>query len=362
MKRDKMKIILDCEAMRHPDSGQYNYCRNLGLSVEKLLLKEDAGSISFYVPPQEADAFGPHSRVIVEKKSFWNFFRPFPKGCDVWHSPLQSGRALPEKRRHSSVKVLLTIHDLLQLYDGRQVDEQQKSIAQTQMQINKSDGIVCISEFCKKDVLRHCDVNGKSVWVIHNGSHRVHPPKLNGTSYKPLRPFLFGIGQVNARNNYHVLLPLLMNESIELVIAGRLTEPDYVNQMKKQANAMGVADRLHLLGPITEGEKGWYFAHCLAFVHPSLAECSGAPVVEAMQFGKPLFLSNLTSLPEIAGDTAFYFNSFEGEQVRQVFYEGMIRHEKEHLGLQIKRKGTEFDWTEKAKEYLRVYRALSEKK
>jgi glycosyltransferase involved in cell wall biosynthesis len=168
------------------------------------------------------------------------------------------------------------------------------------------------------------------------------------------------MGYVNAKKNYHVLLPLLQNESIELVIAGRLDEPDYIEQMKKKAEEMGVLDRLQLLGPVSEGEKGWYFEHCIAFVHPSLAEGFGAPVVEAMQFGKPLFLSNLTSLPEIGGDVAFYFSSFDGDHIKKVFYDGMIQYEKEHLGQLIKRRSNEFNWNEKGKEYLKVYHILSD--
>jgi glycosyltransferase involved in cell wall biosynthesis len=128
--------------------------------------------------------------------------------------------------------------------------------------------------------------------------------------------------------------------------------------MKQQANKMGVSDRLHILGPVTEGEKSWYFKNCLAFVHPSLAEGFGAPVVEVMQFGKPLFLSGLTSLPEIGGDAAFYFSSFNEEHIQQVFHDGMIKFEKEKIAEQVRKRGMEFDWEEKAKQYLEVYQSL----
>lgn len=149
--------------------------------------------------------------------------------------------------------------------------------------------------------------------------------------------------------NYHVLLPLLENESIEMVIAGRLDEADYVNNILNTAEAMGVSDRLRLTGPVTEGEKAWYYEHCLAFVHPSLAEGFGAPVVEVMQFGKPLFLSGFTSLPEIGGDAAFYFSSFEKEHMHDVFRKGMEKYNSNGLADQIRNRGAAFDWKQKAK-------------
>jgi glycosyltransferase involved in cell wall biosynthesis len=358
MDTKKMKIILDCDLMKYPHSGLYHYCLNLGKQVQKLIDEENAGSISFYVPPGEKNTFGTNAKSIVERKSIWNFFNPVLKKCNIWHAPFQSGRIFPDKKKYPGIKVLLTIHDLNPLHEGKLPGEQQKSLSHTQSLIDKSDAIVCISEFCKSDVLKNCDVKDKPVYAIHNGTHKVHPPQLNGASYKPTRPFLFGMGYVNKKKNYHVLLPLLKDETVELVIAGRLDEPDYISAIKSNAEKSGVAERLHVLGPVSEGEKSWYFNNCMAFVHPSLAEGFGAPVVEVMQFGKPLFLSSLTSLPEIGGDAAFYFSSFESHHMQQVFCEGMKRYERENMQDVIKKRGMEFSWEEKAKKYLKVYQSL----
>jgi glycosyltransferase involved in cell wall biosynthesis len=355
-----MNIILDCDLMKYPNSGLYHYCLNLGLSVHRLLENESNGKISFYVPPAEARTFGLPSQTIVEKKDLRNFFKPFLWNCDVWHAPFQSGRIVPRKRKNRRLKVLLTIHDLNPLHEGKPEEEQRKSLAHTQSLIDRADAIVCISEFCRQDVLKNCDVKGKPVYVIHNGSHNVARPKLNGVSYKPDRPFLFGMGYVNTKKNYHVLLPLLKDESLELVVAGRLDEPDYIKGMQEQAEILGVEERLRIVGPVTEGEKAWYFENCVAFVHPSLAEGFGAPVVEAMQFGKPLFLSSLTSLPEIGSNAAFYFPNFEPEQMQKIFCEGMQQFRETNMAETVKARGRYFNWEKKAKEYLKVYSSLAQ--
>ena len=91
---------------------------------------------------------------------------------------------------------------------------------------------------------------------------------------------------------------------------------------------------------------------------PSLAEGFGAPVVEAMVFGKPLFLSRLTSLPEIGGDVAFYFDDFREENMQQIFKEGMSNYKKNGLADKIMQRGNDFSWEEKAREYIEVYRSL----
>jgi glycosyltransferase involved in cell wall biosynthesis len=352
-----MEIILDCDLMRHPNSGLYHYCLNLGNHVQKSLEGQGSIKMGYYIPISEKDSFEKKENTIIEKK-FHKFFKPFLWNCRVWHAPFQSGRMIPDKQKNKNVKVLLTIHDLNPLHEGKPLSEQKKSIAHTQDLINKSDAIVCISEFCKSDVLKHCEVNNKPVYVIHNGTHKVHSPFLSASSYKPRRPFLFGMGYVNRKKNYHVLLSLVKNSDIELVIAGRLDETDYVESIKTEAENMGIADRVFLPGPVTEGEKAWYLNNCTAFVHPSLAEGFGAPVVEAMQFGKPLFLSDKTSLPEIGGDVAFYFSSFEETHMQHVFRQGMQRYIKDDMSGSVINRSKVFDWKKNAEKYIEVYQGL----
>ena len=350
------KIILDCDLMRYKDSGLYHYCLNLGTYVKKKLDEEQEGRIAFYVPSAEKNSFGPDAGCIIEKKWHQKFVKPFLWDCDIWHAPFQSGRVVPAGNK--KVKVLLTIHDLNCLHEGKSLKEQKDSLHKTQKLIDNSHAIVCISHHCKKDVMENLDVKNKPVHVIHNGTHRVHMPALKPAGYKPSKPFIFTMGYVNRKKNFHTLIPLLKNTAFDLIIAGKLDEADYINKMRILARKLGVSERLHILGPVSEEDKAWYFQNCLAFMLPSLAEGFGAPVVEAMKFGKPLFLSNLTSLPEIGGDVAFYFNNFEPDHMQEVFNDGILHYQKNGLANKIISRGNDFSWEEKAIEYLKVYRSL----
>jgi len=343
--------------MRYRDSGLYHYCLNLGTYVKKALDKEQDGRISFYIPPAEKLSFGPGTESIIERKWHQKFLKPFLWDCDIWHAPFQSGRIIvPQKNKR--VKVLLTIHDLNCLHEGKSPKEQRESLNKTQKLIDRADAIVCISHHCKSDVLAHMETGNKPVHVIHNGTHNVTVPPPAPAGYMPLHPFIFSMGYVNRKKNFHTLVPLLINDEVELVVAGKLDDADYVNSMRVQARKLGVAERLHILGPVSEEDKAWYLKNCMAFALPSLAEGFGAPVVEAMKFGKPMFLSNLTSLPEIGGDVAFYFNNFEPDHMQLVFNEGINQYRQNGLADRIIKKGNEFDWEQKAMEYLEVYRSL----
>ena len=351
------KIILDCDLMKHPHSGLYHYCLNLGNHVSKLLKSGSSGHrMYYYVPPAETGSFHDPSFSIPERRKWHKLVRPFLWDCDIWHAPFQSGRIFPSKG--SGTKIVLTIHDLNCIHEGKPAEEIRKSLAHTQQLIDRADAIVCISSFCKQDVIDHCELGTKPVHVIHNGTHQLAEPALGTGSYRPRAPFLFGMGYVNRKKNFHVLLPLLQESNYELIIAGKLDEPDYIAHMKSQAMKMGVSDRLHILGPVSEQEKSWYMSECLAYLHPSLAEGFGAPVVEAMTFGKPVFLSSLTSLPEIGGDVSFYFRHFSADHMRTVLLEGLNKFKQNGLSDAIRNRASQFNWETRAEQYLTVYESL----
>ena len=77
-----------------------------------------------------------------------------------------------------------------------------------------------------------------------------------------------------------------------------------------------------------------------------------------MQIGKSLFISRLTSLPEIGGEAAFYFSSIEKEHIHHVFRQGMEKYNSNGMADHIRNRSNAFDWKQKAKDYLAVYRSL----
>jgi glycosyltransferase involved in cell wall biosynthesis len=351
------KIILDCDLMRHQHSGLYYYCHHVGTHVKKILDRRKEGDIAFYVPKSAAKTFDTNMNCIIEKRWHHKLVKPFLWDCDIWHAPFQSGRMLvPKKNKH--IKIVLTIHDLNCLHEGKGDMERIESLHHTQKLIDRADALVCVSNHCKSDVMTYLDTKNKPVHVIYNGSHDMCIPPLKPSGFKPSQPFIFTMGYVNRKKNFHSLLPLLKNGTFDLIIAGKLDDPEYINRMRQQARKLGVSEKLHILGPVSEEDKAWYFKHCEAFMLPSLAEGFGIPVVEAMKFGKPLFLSNLTSLPEIGSDVAFYFSNFKPDHMLQVFNDGMTEYRKNGLAHRIMQRGSEFSWDEKAAAYLEVYQSL----
>lgn len=349
------RILFDCERMKYPDTGLYHYCLNLGKYLEKNInLREEA--LYFYTPPWEQD-WSLHRNNHITQHPLHKFLLPPTRSFDIWHATYQNTHYMPE--RNSRIRVVLSIHDLNFLYDEKKSpDKKQKYLRHLQKLINRADALVCISEFSRTDVLQHLDTGNKPLHVIHNGTNLLQKPELKPDSYKPKKPFLFSIGVVSRKKNFHVLLPLLRNNTMELLIAGKFDDSHYLSLLRERSRELGVEENLHLLGRISEKEKSWYFNHCNAFAFPSISEGFGLPVVEAMSCGKPLFLSDKTALPEIGGDVSFYFRDFQPDHMEEVFHIGMSKYAAEGFQQKIRERGLSFNWHRSARQYLDVYRSL----
>jgi glycosyltransferase involved in cell wall biosynthesis len=341
--------------MKYPDTGLYHYCLNLGKHLERNINRQNE-RLFFYSPATRQDWSSFRDNHITQNP-LHKFHMPVLQPFKIWHTTYQNTHYMPFRNRR--IKVVLSIHDLNFLYDERKTEQKkQKYLTAMQTLIDRSDAIICISEFSRKDVLRNCDIKNKPLYVIYNGSNHLEEPALTAYSYKPNKPFLFSIGVMNRKKNYHVLLPLLQNSPLELVIAGKEDDEDYLSYIHRRSGELGVRDNVRWLGRINESEKSWYYNHCSAFAFPSISEGFGLPVVEAMSVGKPLFLSDKTALPEIGGDVSFYFNDFNPDHVRQVFHNGMKKYTANGLREKIRQRGVGFCWDRAALKYLDVYRSL----
>ncbi len=82
------------------------------------------------------------------------------------------------------------------------------------------------------------------------------------------------------------------------------------------------------------------------------------PVIEAMYFGKPVFLSTATSLPEIGGNAAYYFNDFDPLMMQQTLESGLKHYVEQRHSFLIKEHAGLFSWDRAARAYLNIYKEL----
>jgi len=112
-------------------------------------------------------------------------------------------------------------------------------------------------------------------------------------------------------------------------------------EIEQQIREMGLVECVRHLGTVSRPEIAWLYRHARALTLPSLFEGFGIPVVEAMNCDLPVICSGTTSLPEVAGEAALYFDPFDPADMARTIQQGMTdNRQREHLvrAAQIRRK------------------------
>ncbi|WP_460933749.1 glycosyltransferase family 4 protein [Spirosoma humi] len=346
------RLFLETERMANLTSGLGQLCLHLGRELVRQ--KPPGWELTFLVTRDQVGIFGPS--VTYRIASRWNRIWRFWK-FDIWHCLYQDTYIYPIR----STRFMYTILDLNYLaLTQYSVQRKERRKKRYQARINQAQAITTISAYVAQDVRRQLVVPDQTpVNVIYCGVDIPEQVPVTPPAVEPGGPFLFFIGMLQSYKNVHTMLPILAaNPDYWLVLAGP-DKPDYSQTIREQAQQLGVSNRLLMPGPISESTKWWFYTHCDAFLFPSLLEGFGIPVVEAMAFGKPVFSSTLTSLPEVGGSEAFYFPSFDAETVVETFGKGMEMYRNDAaMPDRLRVQSQKFRWEIAATEYWKLYQDL----
>ena len=341
-------ILMDCERMRKPFRGKYTYCHDLAIALARESLRRTE-PLGLYYPSRAGEFLPEIPKTPWHRYQKW-FFR-VGRDVKLFHRTTPLSRYYP-----TNVPLVTTVHDLNFLRDGSSPSKRREEDRRTRDSIRRAERIITISEDARRDILDWYGDPLKPIDVIYNGVTPYTGP-ISRPASVPEREFLFCVCRLTRSKNLQTLPPLLKGNDLFLVLAGSDMHDGHVEEILDAAAKWGVKDRVILTGPVPESEKHWYLSHCLAFVFPSLAEGFGLPVIEAMQYGKPIFSSDRTSLPEVGGDCVFYFNhDFDPDQMRQEFELGMAGFAAGRIPVEkMNAHRAKFTWEQAARQYYDLY-------
>ena len=215
---------------------------------------------------------------------------------------------------------------------------------------------IAITHYVAGDLQRELAPLATPVQVIHNGATDLSGVPQEAIAALADQPFLLHISRLAPSKNVGALLALAAAwPGQRLVLAGAASP--YTAEVRHQIAQRGLHNVVLQLD-VSEAQKAWLYAHCQGFVFPSLAEGFGLPPIEAMHFGKPTFLSRLTSLPEVGGAQAHYFDSFDGPAMRAVVLTGLAADAAPGRAEAITAHARQFSWQRCAAEHVGLYRRL----
>ncbi len=191
----------------------------------------------------------------------------------------------------------------------------------------QADHIVCISEHVRQTVLKHLETDPERTHTIHVciQSRLSTPDQKSVNTYRTdlgigARPYMFYPANYWPHKNHRMLLTAYgmylsrnSDNNMDLVFTGALE--DLQKELKYAVGQMGLRERVHFLGFLPQEKLEAVWHGCDFLIFPSLYEGFGIPILEAMSIGKAVLCSNGTSLPEVAGDAALYFDPRRPEDI-----------------------------------------------
>ena len=180
------------------------------------------------------------------------------------------------------------------------------------------------------------------------------------------RPYILFIGTIQKRKNLNVLLkafdllPPSLKDSHDVVVVGGLGKQD--NDSIKVLLSAVEAQKIKWLDYCPDAQLVTLMQAAKCFVFPSLAEGFGLPILEAFAAGTPVIASNVTSIPEVAGDAALLFDPRQPEELA-VKLTDVLSHQRLVSDLVAKglKRSKGFSWDRTAAETLAVYQSVTKR-
>ncbi len=275
---------------------------------------------------------------------------------DLWHSVNQNTKVEPARVS----KYLLTVHDVN--FAEETGDKSSKLHRLFKQKLARATAITYISEFAKKQAHQHFEIPDVPEYVIYNGNPISTLRDIS--NYRPTvpteKPFLYSIGDFLERKNFLSLVKMMpLLPGYNLILSGN-HDKGYGHQIQKYISDNGLQSQVFLTGKVDDTAKQFFYANCAAFVFPSVREGFGLPPIEAMAFGKPVFLSDKTSLPEIGGPHAFYWAQFDPGYMKAELEKGLSHFDAHRTQMEnlMRQRAEQFDWKIAARQYLDVYQEI----
>jgi glycosyltransferase involved in cell wall biosynthesis len=312
------------------------------------------GSYVSQYPPKTTRFFSAYNHFIFRHKiSKWQ--------PDIVHETYYSKAGTAPRQS----KTIVTVYDMIHELYPREFKAMDETQVLKRMAIERADHVICISENTKKDLIRlHGTPESKISVVLLGFDQFLASASATSSTSLETKPFLLYVGQRGSYKNFPGFLKaiaaskkLIADFDVIAFGGGRFSsaEMDLISTLGFAANQVRQVSGDDAL-------LGRFYGAAGAFVYPSLYEGFGIPPLEAMAHLCPVISSNSSSMPEVIGDAAEFFEPNELESMRCAI-ENVVYSEGRISDLRIK--GTArlsyFSWEKCTTQTLDIYKKVSGK-
>ncbi len=229
--------------------------------------------------------------------------------------------------------------------------------------VRGADAVIAVSEWERRELIRLFDVDAAKIFTVYHGvSETVRRGPDSGSKVQRKRPYVVMVSSLYEFKNHDRLIRAFAQfvtshgAPHELVLAGGDADVTAA-ALARVAAEEGIGDRVHFLGPVAHDAVPALLAGADAIAYPSLFETFGLPVLEALALGQPLVTSNVTAIPEVAGDAAVLVDPHDVDSIADGLAAALLD---ERLRARLREAGprrvAEFTWARCAEGTMRALR------
>ena len=216
--------------------------------------------------------------------------------------------------------------------------------------------LLTTSQFSKKELSRYLHISEKKFDVISGGCEHILRVLADDSLLQEHsligKPYFLAVGTSSRHKNLNAVIKAIQaygDQLPNLVIAGGNFSKIFQNE------ELITSDKIIHLGFVTDGQLRSHYENAMAFIFPSLYEGFGLPPLEAMACGCPVIASNRASIPEVCGDSAYYVNPTDidqlGMSLQRLSDSEILRNELRQKGYEQAR---QFTWKRAAAHLLQI--------
>jgi glycosyltransferase involved in cell wall biosynthesis len=255
---------------------------------------------------------------------------------------------IPEAPLFTSCRSIVTLHDFIPRRFPRRSPLTLYHRYYIPQVLAQAQHILCDSIATAQDAMDFCHIPAHKLTVVplaHNANH------FRWLNLPPRNYFLY-VGRHDPYKNLPRVLAafaqLASAQDYELWIAGP-PDPRYTPLLAAQAASLGITHRVKFLSYVPYAELPILLNQAIALVLPSLWEGFGLPVLEAMACGTAVITSNLSSLPEVAGDAALLVDPYNVDDIANALQALLTDiNLRPHLQQLSRARAQEFSWQKTA--------------
>lgn len=282
---------------------------------------------------------------------------------DIIHETYYSSLSYATKNS----KKVITVHDMIFEMFPDMSSQSSRALKFKRKSIQRSDHIICISNSTRNDLMDYYSVPSNKISVIYHGIDKLtsSPVSLkNKMLIKNHKPYLLYVGERKGYKNFSHFLyafagSLWLKENFKIVLfGGGMLDKEELHLLNKLRIS---PDRfLHISGG--DSKLRLCYQNASALIYPSIYEGFGLPILEAMYYKCPVICSNTSSIPEVAGNAAEYFNPHDVLSIRSAIEKVLnsIERRSQLIKLGIEQ-SAKYTWQKCAEKTFAVYRGLMNK-